>query len=296
MKPTSIIFLILSVVLIASGLGICFIAKNMAEAQGISLYSQSIDENDNIIDIIDLTNANVTRLSIKLKKGSVNIINHAEKSYIEMVNFAKNTYTYRMNARTVAISDSVEIMSVINFTENGFQFHGLRYYLTPSMYKTKEKIINIYLTTDEEVKVFDVDLSEGNLNMKNFTKRADYSINITKGNAEFEGVRTTSEFHLNVDEGNVVLLNTLISYCNVDINKGDLHFKVPNYKDQGYEIATSIGNIYYADEIIGNIYSHYLPISSTKLTVNIGTGDIYISKSEPVSTIPSGVTESLPEN
>ena len=280
MKPTSIIFLILSIILIATGVGLCFVAENMSTEQEIELYTQSTDENDNNIDRYELENADLSRISLTLKKANVNIITNSEETYIELVNFSKNTYEFSLNLKTVSVDDTINLLSMLNFAEGGFQFEGLRYFLTPDMYKNKQKSVNIYLKNDNSLKVIDIKIGEGNLMIDNLISRIDYTISIDKGNADFNKTRSGSIFNLDVGEGNVKFTDTIFVEAKVTVNKGDFNFYANNYMHQTFHLTTTLGKIFYGEEEKFGAFFQDLPIASTKTIVDIGTGDIIISPVE----------------
>jgi len=280
MKPTSIIFLILSIILIATGVGLCFVAENMSSEQNIELYSQTVDENNNNIERYDLTNTDLSRISLTLSKANVTIINNSEETYVELVNFSKNTYEFLLNLTNVSLDDTINIMSLLNFAEGGFKFEGLRYFLTPDMYKDKPKEVNIYINDQNSLKVIDIDIGEGDLYIENVLGRIDYTLNVDKGNVDLIKSRSSSLFSLKVGKGNVKLFETIITNCNIDIGQGDLNMYTANYMHQTYNLLTSLGDITYGEESKGGSYAQDLPIAATKTTVIIGSGDININAGE----------------
>lgn len=280
MKPTSIIFLILSIILIAFGIGLCFVAENMSAAQDIELYSTSVDSDGNNVERYELENADISRISLILKNSNVNIISTSEESYIELVNYSKNTYEFSMNLKTVAIDDTVNLMSILNFAEGGFKFEGLRYFFTPDMYKDRQKAINIYIKEENSLKVIDITLGEGNLLIDSITTRIDYTLNIEQGNVEFNKIKSSTIFDLQVGDGDVKFQDTVVLSCNVSIKNGNFYMNVPNYKNQKYEISTALGQIKFGEEIMGGMFTLDIPIALTKTIVDIGAGDAFIDTYE----------------
>ena len=280
MKPTSIIFLILSIILIATGVGLCFVAENMSTEQEIELYTQSIDENDNNIDRYELENADLSRISLILKKADVNIITNSDETYIELINFSKNTYEFLLNLKTVSVDDTINLLSLLNFAEGGFKFEGLRYFLTPDMYKDKQKVVNIYLKNDNSLKVIDIKIGEGDLKIDNLIPLIDYTISVEKGNTDFYKIRSSSVFNLDIGEGNVKFTDTIIMNANVKINQGDFNLQTKDYIHQTYNLTTTMGKIFYGDDEKYGTFYQDLPIATTKTKVEIGTGDINIKISE----------------
>ena len=71
MKPTSVIFLIFSIILIASGVGVLFLAQSMADNENIALFSQSVDDDDNLIDTYDYTDDSIGHITLNLRDADI---------------------------------------------------------------------------------------------------------------------------------------------------------------------------------------------------------------------------------
>jgi len=254
------------------------VANNVSRAQDIPLYAQTFDENDNSIERIDLNVMGVTRISLTIKDADVYIINKAESSYIELVNFYKNTYDLKTNSKTIQLDDTINILSLLKFTENGFEFNGLRYYLIPDMYREKKKVVNIYIKEEEEVKIFDINITDGDLFMKDFTKRADYTINVGKGDIYLDTIRTNSIFNLSLIEGKLTFQNCIISEINAEVNIGNCYFNSLSLEYLIFNLTAPLGKIYYAEEDKGEAFYQFFPMATNKLNININSGDIYIER------------------
>ena len=165
MKPTSIISLIVAVLLVIIGLVTCFIAQNMAQANGEQLFADKADGNSTITEDIDL--ANLERISVVFSSGKVNIYgncdtlgsdHYSETSKIELVNFRENYYTLNRSSNMLSFDETGDITSMLKFWENGFSFKGMRYILNREQIEEflkrdedadqKVKQINIYLTRE----------------------------------------------------------------------------------------------------------------------------------------------------
>ena len=93
MKPTSIIFIIVTIILACAGVLMCISAENMAKDQGIALFKQEHDGNNNYVETYDdIDEASLKKLVISLKNADINVYGGAEKSRIELINFSDNSY------------------------------------------------------------------------------------------------------------------------------------------------------------------------------------------------------------
>jgi len=277
MKPTSVIFLIFSVILIASGVGVLFLAESMAENEGIALFSQSIDENGNLIEIYDYTDDSIDRISLTLGDADINVYGNSEKSYIELINFPKSTYDLSVNAKTININNTVGIFDYERIKENGLKFSGLRHYLNISDYQDMNKTVNIYIKPDETIKVYNFSIGNGNIGIENITNSADYSVNIDKGNLILQNVQTWSTVNIGIDKGDVIMNNSTIDTCSVIVNEGTVEYTLDNMDAQLINVKTGEGTVYLNGTETGDKYTNEPSTYYTKLNVILGKGIIHIN-------------------
>lgn len=279
MKPASIISLVIAVLLIIVGLVTCFIAQNMAKANGEYLFSES--RGDNYVQTVDLTNSEISKIELIASDVEINIYGRQEKSYIEFINFRENYYSLSTANRVLSFDEIPDIKSMLKFWENGFSFKGVRYILNFNNQsdENKDKVINIYLANDKEIKIFDIKADTLALNISNMTTATDY--NITTKNAVIDGevLRTSSAFNINSDsdaaaENIEISLDTaLIQY--ITINSNELNFNANKFRCAGSaNIKCNSGNI--------NLVTINKP-SDIKLELTTNKGKVIIDGSEVMS-------------
>ena len=71
MKPASIISLVIAVLLVVVGLVSCFIAQNMAKANGEYLFAE--DRGADSVYTVDLTDSEISKIELIASKVQVNI-------------------------------------------------------------------------------------------------------------------------------------------------------------------------------------------------------------------------------
>ena len=202
MKPTSIVSLIIAVLLIILGLVTCMIAQNMATANGEFLFSETRE--DGLVNTVDLTESEISKIELIVSDAEINIIGRSEKACIEFVNFRENYYNLSAANRVLSFSEIPDITSMLKFWENGFTFKGMRYLL--NFKKDQEqpadvkKIINLYLTNDKEIKIFDISADNCTLNIETMSSATDYIISVKTAEITATGLKTSSNFNINAKE------------------------------------------------------------------------------------------------
>ncbi len=244
MKPASIISLVIAVLLIIVGLVGCFIAQNMAQANGEYLFSESRGENS--VQTIDLTESEISKIELICPDAEVNIYGRSEKSYIEFINFRENYYSLSNANRVLSFDEIPDVKSMLKFWENGFTFKGMRYILQfhNKEEEGKQKVINIYLTNTKDIKIFDIKVDSLKLNITNMTSGTDY--NITTKNAVIDSsvLRTSSTFNINSAEGDspadsvTLKLNTALVQ-NISVNAKELLWTADRFRVSGNAVINA---------------------------------------------------------
>ena len=82
MKPTSIIFLIVSVALALAGLVTMRIAEGIGVREGIQVVADTTDDGDSVFTY-DFSEDSIGKISVSVGTADINIIGGADKPYIE---------------------------------------------------------------------------------------------------------------------------------------------------------------------------------------------------------------------
>ena len=93
----------------------CISAENMAKDQGIALFKQEHDGNNNYVETYDdIDEASLKKLVISLKNADINVYGGAEKSRIELINFSDNSYNLTASKTQITLSGIDGISGLIN--------------------------------------------------------------------------------------------------------------------------------------------------------------------------------------
>ncbi len=307
MKPTSIVSLIIAVLLVILGLVTCMIAQNMANANGEFLFSETRE--DGLVNTVDLTESEISKIELIVSDAEINIIGKSDKACIEFVNFRENYYNLSAANRVLSFSEIPDITSMLKFWENGFTFKGMRYILNFAKDREQpadvKKVINLYLTNDKEIKIFEISADNCTLNIEGMSSATDY--NITAENTEITttNLKTSSNFNINSKESDkpaqsvTLTMNTALlahlnvnahelnmdahvfrcsAEANIDCDSGSINIEtVKRMENLKMDIDSISGAIYIDGVEAESPYSHTTQTAEdAKFTITTNTADVRV--------------------
>jgi len=274
-RPTSIISLIVSVLLIIVGLATCIIAQNMANANGEALFAEM--KSDGMVNTMDLTDVDISKIELIASDVEINIYGKSKTSYIEFVNFRENYYTLSTANKALSFDEIPDMVSMLKFWENGFSFKGMRHIFHFRKDDESKKAINVYLGSDLNIKIFNITADNCVLNLDNLTSGSDYNINVENGEINASTLKTTSAFKVN---GKNIKLNIKSAVLNtIEVNADDLNMKVDSFRANNKAVITAkTGSI----ELV-------TPLSMDVLNLNLDTitGNVRVNG----ATVPAPFTK-----
>ena len=216
MKPTSIIFLIISVMLALVGVLLCFTASNMANDQGIALFSQTGDADSNYSAKKDFDGDSIRKIVITMSEVDVNVYGGAESNYIELVNFPDGTYDLSVSKSTLQLSDKTAITNIIDVDNLKINFNGFRDYLHYFKYKDKPRTVNLYFTDSAEAIILSIS-SEADITLQDLRLDCDYKLNVTDGDVSVSNVKTISSLSIeSTVDSKVSIVSTTVNDLRID--------------------------------------------------------------------------------
>ncbi len=285
MRKTSIFFLIISVILIISG----FILKNKAietaEAEKIDLFRQTLTDNGDFIETIEFSTLDTNKININLKDTDINISGSSTKSYVEILNFNVLEYATYSNNRTFNIEDDL-ISAVVGRAQGGnIKFDGIRDYVRFDKHNSK-RIVNIYLSTDSSVKIFDINIKNGNINIDNTNLICDYNVVINEGNLKITNIPEISLIKAEIKKGNINLVNTFSANTDIKIENGNIDFSTPNNMIYDFSVESETGEIKYNEEIYKGTFILENEEINGNFKAHIGVGKVTIKTIAPTIQQP----------
>lgn len=289
MKKTSIVFLVVSVFLVATG----FLIKNngfkQAEEKGIKLYKQELTSDGDLVETIDFSLEDTNKININLKNTDINIIGGASKNYVEIINFNMLEYSAYPNNHSFNIENDL-ISALTGRAEGGsISFNGVRDFVRFNKHN-KNKVINIYLAPNSEVKIFEIKLEKGNVSVTKMNQTCDYNIKLETGNITLTDTPNISLADFDIKNGNVVLDKTFITNTNVKIENGNIDFTSFSNTTYDFEIESETGEIKVNDVTHKGKYTLENDEVNGIFNAHVGVGNVNIT-----TTIPPTPTSEAPQ-
>ncbi len=287
MKVASIVFLVISILIIGAGILTSYLAYDSAIENGIDIFNEYYSETGDYI-ITEEIPSSIKKIIIDIDHTStVNLLSSTESSYIEMVNYTPYSYMISNSSDSViSITDTISAYNTIISVKN----NGLRHLLKSSSYSERDRIINVYLS-DDDIEHFDINISNGSFNANSISSQTNYSVIIENGNVCFDRVYTDSKLYVSIKNGDADFIGCVIPEYNIELDEGDLNCEISPVGDELFDLHTSNGNIYLFGTSSGqNIISE--GFSDRKINAKINSGDIIISEysGDPLEVENSDIT------
>lgn len=222
MKPVSIIFLIISVILIIVGLLVCSFSMLRAKRQNVDLYDTKIVNGQSEAEV-DFSNEIVNKLQIEVGSCDVHVICGSDENKVVMKNFSSAGYICEVDNRALVIEDTVNIFNISDIIENGkIRFKGFRYFLRDRQITAGSKSLYVYVSDKFDVKVVDISVEKGDVTIEGYTNNTDYKINIGSGKFTASDIVTKSVVEATVGTGSVNLSHVSAQTVTLSVKEGSI--------------------------------------------------------------------------
>jgi len=290
MKPTSIIFLILSLILFFGGYVTLGIAKTMASSSNTPIYDQTFDENGDAVYTYNISSNTISKLLLTFSDVDLTIVGNAEESYVELKNFETTSYATSLSAGTVTVNGNTSFLSsLIDMSDGGVSFRGIRYFLLDKPDPSRARSVTVYISELSEIKTIAVSLAKGSVTFKNIPNTFDYSISVTEGNVVLENVDTDAVANITVHKGNVDIKDSAIATMTITQEEGTTTLNaVDAYAPEltTYDLRTEDGTVRYNGVPVGTEYKITSPAPKNNIKINSKSGTIIVSDSGDHASIP----------
>ncbi|NLK38912.1 MAG: DUF4097 domain-containing protein [Clostridiales bacterium] len=239
MKPSSIIFLILSLILIIGGIITCVIASAMAKGNDLPLFSQVKTPDGDLLYTCEYDPENINRIELAIDTATINVFS-SEEDKIELLNFTEGSYSRGITSQAYVIDENFNLSQLFVFDQGGFSFSGLRQYFRNFSFKPKEKTINVYISS-ETIKSLSITLKEGVINIDDVSLAGDFNLNVTEGKVNLNNVSTSSYVKLSGDNCTADIKGGNIKSLQYTVTKGEL--KTEDITINAAKIALESGDI-----------------------------------------------------
>ena len=311
MKPTSIIFIIVTIILACAGVLLCISAEDMANKQGIALFKQEHDGNNNYVEAYDdIDEETLKKLVISLKNADINIYGGAEKSKIELINFSDNSYNLTASKTQITLSAIEGISGLINLDTFKINFDGFRNYQNYLKSRNRQKTVNLYLTDAAAVIFIDIQNESGKITLNGLDLDCDYKIAAANGSVLLSDINTgssisiTSKKEIKAELKGVTARELVFdadSTGSITINESSFSHKISSSVKSGefiyYRTEADFANFnveLYAPDGVISVYGKEYQQKYTEQNVEIPLTPVQPEETQPADTAAETTGEGTP--
>lgn len=318
MKPTSVIFIIVSVILACTGLLLCMSAENLAVEQGVALFNQQGDSENNYTESFDIDEEYLKKIVISLNDVSVNVYGGAEKSHIDLINFNNGSYDLTSSKSQLNLSDISGISGLINLDTFKINFDGFRNYLNYWKYRNKDRTVNLYLSDAAAVISVEIQTQTGDIMLSDLAIDCDYELTANEGSVTVNNVSTISTITVDSSKETVAKLkgvsareliftaasdgyveieeSSFTHKIDVSIKNGDFKYVRTEPDFSGFNVSLNASGIIdvYGKSYSGSFSEQNVEISLRPITPTEETGAVdaeTTADSTPETEAPTGPEE-----
>lgn len=221
MKPASIIFLIVAILFCIGGYACMSIGKSRAAAEGIDLFAGTADEDSDYVYKYDFSEDEIGKIAVNLKEATVNIIGGSSKSYIELVNFAEGMYEFSSSNKILTVNNNSDFSQITDMASLIFNFKGLRSLVNYTQVRDRAKTVNIYVSDEQAIKIYECKLVTGNVKISGVTTQSDFNATVTTGDVTLENITNGSTANISLEAGDLTFDDCSVASIIIDQKKGD---------------------------------------------------------------------------
>lgn len=295
MKPASIIFLVIALLLGIGGYACMRIGQSKAAAEGIELLPVTSDED--LVFEYEYDEDTIGKVAINVKNAYVNIIGGASRAYVELINFPEGMYEFSSSNRVLTISNNSDLSQLTDMASLIFNFKGLRTLINYYNIREREQTINIYVTDDIPINIFECKLEGGDVSISDNSSKSDYNITIGTGELTLKNINTSSAASLSIGEGELTIDNCIIydltikqengrselitstvTKLKAQLSNGDFRFGFRNNLEYiNMDLFTEKGSVRIDSEDVGGFYELSELPNDSNFEVRVKNGDIVMN-------------------
>lgn len=233
MRPASLIFLVIGLLLVITGSVICTRAERLAADDGYSLFDKQEDADGNSIKTYEITkktedDPEVSKIRVRVDGVDVEIRGGEERSYVEIYN-KNGIFNCYISNKVMTISNQFDIAEIVESSGSDFEFNGVRRYMDFSIFRTKEKKVIIHLCESDPLKQIELDVSNNHVSMNGVQEDIDLIVKASGTDFDLRDIRTASILSIEGKNSRFTCTDLLFAEMNVKGENCDISLNEKGY-------------------------------------------------------------------
>lgn len=238
MRPTSVIFLIISILLACVGGMLCLSAMTMAEESGEVLFESVENADGNFVTTKyfglsegenpdnSSSKNNIKKMEFNFQNVDVVIKGGQDVNKIELYNFTEGVYSYKTSVGgALSLDDLTGLLKMVSFSSSGINFKGFRNLLFYFEYAKLERQAVIYLRDDTNITNISCTVNNGNITVENLSKTCDISLTASSGDVYVKNIADDSSVTVKLGTGSVLVEDSSLYVLTVDTDTAPVDVK-----------------------------------------------------------------------
>lgn len=227
--------LITSAILFALGLALCITGAIVARSKSVALFDQTKNPDGSYTFTYEFKGDLIKKISLDVSYADVNIIGGADENKLELVNYSHSGFQLTTGATTLSLKEKSGIEAFGIFS--GFSFKGLRNLIYGVNFIGKDRVVNVYLTDDSQLKLFDGKIYSGNVSIENLTSPSTVNIDLEYGSLSASNVSGVTALDIDIKEGNAEIKSSDVSSIKTNLDLGYVFLDLVEVDDVDVDIA-----------------------------------------------------------
>ena len=257
MRPTSVIFLIISILLACIGGMLCLTAMTMAEESGEILFESVENAEGNFVTTkyfglaegenpdSSSSKNNIKKMEFNFQNVDVVIKGGQDVNKIELYNFTEGVYSYKTSVGgALSLDDLTGLLKMVSFSSSGINFKGFRNLLFYFEYAKLERQVIIYLRDDTNVTNISCTVNNGSVTVENLTKTCDVTVKSSAGDVIVNNLAKDSSLTVELGSGSILVEDSEL-YA-LSVKAGTAHVDVKGCSiERSLDISVDNGDVFY---------------------------------------------------
>lgn len=238
MRPTSVIFLIISILIACVGGMLCLSAMTMAEESGEVLFESVENEEGNFVTTKyfglaegenpdhSSSKNNIKKMEFNFQNVDVVIKGGQDVNKIELYNFTEGVYSYKTSVGgALSLDDLTGLLKMVSFSSSGINFKGFRNLLFYFEYSKLERQVVVYLRDDTNITNISCTVNDGSIYVENVAKTCDMKLTASSGDITVKNLADDSSVTVSLGTGSVLVEDSSLYVLTVDADNAPVDVK-----------------------------------------------------------------------
>ncbi len=222
MKMSSWIFLVISGILIISGIFLCKYARAKAPNDA-AIDGYTTSEDGQSYTELDYSEQRITNITLNLKDCDVEVRGGADEAKVELIGFKPNSFIGSVTNKTIKVSNQISILDYFSLDGSGVSFAGVWRTMLSFLDDQEESDprVIVHIPEGQSIKQYNLTFSGCNVSVVNIDGKSEINLTSNKSKVGLNKINA-SLLDLSCDDTELSLLSTAVDHMTCELGGGEL--------------------------------------------------------------------------